>query len=430
MNEMVDERTSPSGSNGDPISGDQMRQLAKQAKVFGDSAQLKQLAEQANAFGDSAQLKQFAEQARAFDGSAQLKQIAEQAKAFGSSAQLKQIAEQAKAFDGSAQLKQIAEQARAFVGSAQMKQIAEQARAFVGSAQLRQIAEQAKAFGDSAQLKEIAEQAGAFGGSAQLKQIAEQAKAFGDSAQLKQIAEQARAFGGSAQLKQIAEQAKAFGDSAQLKQIAEQAKAWSNNIHLSRFAQQTLPASLTFDVLVGELVARSNKNEDVHGSAGRPGTVVAGTENTVSTAELFTVEIYPDTSTWRKFSEIPTWLLYLWLICIAPMLTVLANWEAIRTGLVDINARMPQTHSFANLRRFISSNLAGKPGDVRLVTGSSVRLRVAPGMKSDVILTLPKYAPVVVLGKEDRTWLYVRYEHEGFLVDGYVSTKFLKKIRK
>ncbi|WP_312151514.1 SH3 domain-containing protein [Pseudomonas sp.] len=389
MNEMVDERTSPSGSNGDPISGDQMRQLAKQAKVFGDSAQLKQLAEQANAFGDSAQLKQFAEQARAFDGSAQLKQIAEQAKAFGSSAQLKQIAEQARAFDGSAQ-----------------------------------------AFGDSAQLKQIAEQARAFGGSAQLKQIAEQAKAFGDSAQLKQIAEQARAFGGSAQLKQIAEQAKAFGDSAQLKQIAEQAKAWSNNIHLSRFAQQTLPASLTFDVLVGELVARSNKNEDVHGSAGRPGTVVAGTENTVSTAELFTVEIYPDTSTWRKFSEIPTWLLYLWLICIAPMLTVLANWEAIRTGLVDINARMPQTHSFANLRRFISSNLAGKPGDVRLVTGSSVRLRVAPGMKSDVILTLPKYAPVVVLGKEDRTWLYVRYEHEGFLVDGYVSTKFLKKIRK
>ncbi|HFL7942767.1 TPA: SH3 domain-containing protein, partial [Pseudomonas putida] len=298
------------------------------------------------------------------------------------------------------------------------------------SAQLKQIAEQARAFGGSAQLKQIAEQARAFGGSAQLKQIAEQARVFVGSAQLKQIAEQAKAFGDSAQLKQIAEQARALGGSAQLKQIAEQAKAWSNNIHLSRFAQQTLPASLTFDVLVGELVARSNKNEDVHGSAGRLGTVVAGTESTVSTADLFTVEIYPDSSTGRKFSEIPTWLLYLWLICIAPMLTVLANWEAIRTGLVDINARMPQTHSFANLRRFISSNLAGKPGDVRLVTGSSVRLRVAPGMKSDVILTLPKYAPVVVLGKEDRTWLYVRYEHEGFLIDGYVSTKFLKKTRK
>ncbi|WP_141729077.1 SH3 domain-containing protein, partial [Pseudomonas putida] len=250
------------------------------------------------------------------------------------------------------------------------------------------------------------------------------------SAQLKQIAEQARAFGNSAQLKQIAEQARAFGNSAQLKQIAEEAKAWSTNIHLSRFAQQTLPASLTFDVLVGELFARSNKFQVIHGTAGRLSSDFANTEDTVSAADLFSVEIYPDSSTGPIFSEIPTWLLYLWLICIAPMLTVLTNWEAIRTGLVDINARIPQTHSFASLRRFISSNVAGKPGDVRLVTASSVRLRVAPGMKSDVILTLPKYAPVVVLEKEDRTWLYVTYEHEGFLIDGYVSTKFLKKIRK
>ncbi len=312
----------------------------------------------------------------------------------------------------------------------QIRQLAEQTKAFGDSAQLKQIAKQAKAFGSSAQLNQIAEQARAFGGSAQLKQIAEHAKAFGSSVQLNQIAEQARAFGGSAQLKQIAEQAKAFGGIAQLKQIAEQAKAWSNNIQLSRLAQQTLPANLTFDVLVGELVARSNKNEVVYGAAGRLAPVVASTENTVSTAHSFTVEVNPDFSPGPRFSEIPTWLLYLWLICIAPTLTVLANWEAIRTGLVDINARMPQTHSFANLRRFISSNLAGKPGDVRLVTGSSVRLRVAPRMKTDVILTLPKYAPVIVLGKEDRIWLYVRYEHEGFMIDGYVSTKFLKKIKK
>ena len=312
----------------------------------------------------------------------------------------------------------------------QMRQLAEQAKAFGGSAQLKQLAEQARAFGNSTQLKQIAEQAKAFGDSTQLKQLAEQAKAFSDSAQLKQLAEQVRAFGGSAQLKQIAEQAKAFGDNAQLRQLAEQAKAWSNNIHLSRFAQQTLPASLTFDALVGELVARSKKNENLHGSAARLDLGVASTENTVLTADLFTVEINPGPRAGPKFSEIPTWLLYLWLFCVVPTLTALANWEAIRTGLVDINARMPQTHSFANLRRFISSNLAGKPGDVRLVTASNVRLRAAPGMKSDVILTLPKYTPVVVLGKENRTWLYVRYEHEGFLIDGYVSTKFLKKIRK
>lgn len=50
-------------------------------------------------------------------------------------------------------------------------------------------------------------------------------------------------------------------------------------------------------------------------------------------------------------------------------------------------------------------------------------------MKSEVLLHLPKESIVVVLGKESRTWLFVSYEHQGYMIDGYVSTTYLKKVR-
>ncbi|MNF72018.1 Bacterial SH3 domain protein [compost metagenome] len=282
----------------------------------------------------------------------------------------------------------------------------------------------------SDQLKQLAEQAKAWGDNAQLRQIAEQVKAWGDNSQLRQIAEQAKAWGSNTQLKQLAEQTKAWGDNGQLKLLAEQVKSWGGSAQLQQLAEQTLTWGLTYDAVVGELVARSGKSGEISTSEVRSDQVIADIEGSVSIGDYFTGEVISVPSARPVLSTIPTWILYLWLLCIAPALAVLANWEAVRTALVDINARMPQTKALAELRRFIHSNLAGKPGDVRLITRSDVRLRAAPGMKSTVIMTLPLYAPVVVLGKEDRSWLYVSYEHDGFLIHGYISTKFLKKIKK
>ncbi|MCY1557995.1 hypothetical protein D9M68_948910 [compost metagenome] len=112
------------------------------------------------------------------------------------------------------------------------------------------------------------------------------------------------------------------------------------------------------------------------------------------------------------------------------MVFVVVNWESARQGLADLNARLPQTESFAGIRNFIRSEFTGKPGDIRLVKGINVRLRTGPSLKSDIILNLPPDALVVVLSKEDSTWLFVSYEHQGYMLDGYVSTKFLKKLRK
>ncbi|SEN48350.1 hypothetical protein SAMN04487857_11858 [Pseudomonas sp. ok272] len=344
--------------------------------------------------------------------------------------QLKQLDEQAKAWGDSTQLRQIAEQAKAWGNDPRLKHLAEQTKAWGSNTQLKQLAEQAKAWGNDPRLKHLAEQTKAWGSNTQLKQLAEQAKAWGNDPRLKHLAEQAKAWGSDPQLKQLSEEINAWGSSTQLKQLAEQAKTWGNNGKLRQIAEQTLTWGLTFDVVVGELVARSGKSGEVSTTELKPNQEFADIEGSVSIEDYFIGGVISTPSSTPVLSIIPTWILYLWMICFAPALVVLTNWEAVRTGLVDINARMPQTKSIAEFRRFIHSNLAGKPGDIRLVTRSDVRLRMAPGMKSTVIMTLPQYAPVIVLGKEDRTWLYVSYEHEGFLIDGYISTKFLKRIRK
>ncbi|WP_460052884.1 SH3 domain-containing protein [Pseudomonas sp. H1_A05] len=132
----------------------------------------------------------------------------------------------------------------------------------------------------------------------------------------------------------------------------------------------------------------------------------------------------------RKLSPVPTWILIALIHTIILSAYVLENWDAIRLSIVDINARMPNTETFSEARKFIRTELAGKPGDVRLVSGTNVNLREDPGMKSRIILSLPKNSPVIVLGKEDRTWLLVSYEHQGYWIEGYISTKHLKRIRK
>jgi hypothetical protein len=128
--------------------------------------------------------------------------------------------------------------------------------------------------------------------------------------------------------------------------------------------------------------------------------------------------------------DLPVWRLMLLLHLLTASVYLVCNWEAARQGLVDINARLPLTDSFAELRNYIRTELASKPGDIRIVTGRDVRLRDGPSMKSEVLLELPKQATVAVLGKASRGWRFVSYEHDGYVIDGYVSTKFLRKIRK
>ncbi|OCX17391.1 SH3 domain-containing protein [Pseudomonas graminis] len=326
-----------------------------------------------------------------------------------------------------------------------LEQLIEQAKAWSDGDHLSHLIEQAKAWSNRDHVSQLAEQARAWSNKDHVHQLAEQARAWSNKDHVHQLAEQARAWSNKDHVSQLAEQARAWSNKDQVSQLAEQARTWRTDMlgllegqataigksaYLSRLAQRTLPAGLTLDDLLSELATRPHEPPEVAMAAADLEDVSVDQDNQVSIGDFYDVEIKPTPGAKPRLSSVPTWLLVLWAFFILPALAIVKDWEDVRAGLVDINERIPETYSFSSLKRFIRSNLAGKAGDIRLVTGSDVRLRVEPGMKSAVLLTLPKYAPVVVLDKEDRTWLYVSYEHEGFLIDGYVSTKFLRKVRR
>jgi uncharacterized protein YifN (PemK superfamily) len=389
MNETVDDPSVPSNR-------DQLEQLIKQAKARS------RIGHPSRVTGNARSLMKHVHSS----------QLAEQARAWGQIDPMGQLTDQTRAWIKGDHLTQLAEQARAWSQIDPRSQLTDKTRAWIKGDHLTQLAEQARAWSQVDPRSQLTDKIRAWIKGDHLTQLAEQARAWSQIDPRSQLTDKTRAW--------------IKGD--HLSQLADQAKAWLTGDHIE-FARQTIPQDLTFKALLGELASRSS--EIVEAPIPMSGLKLVSAEETesVSVGDMYVADISPGRNAKPTLSGIPTWLLYLWL-CIAPVLEVLTHWEDFRQGLVDINERVPQTYSFASLRRFISSNLAGKPGDIRLVTGSDVRLRAAPGMKSAVLLTLPKYAAVVVLEKEDRTWLYVSYEHDGFLIDGYVSTKFLRKVRK
>ncbi|WP_156114982.1 SH3 domain-containing protein [Pseudomonas sp. ML96] len=186
-----------------------------------------------------------------------------------------------------------------------------------------------------------------------------------------------------------------------------------------------LSPGLTVDAVLDELASRASQPSEPQIAEVSPPLAEEVRESTSTTRETS-----PPSPQAQSLSTAPTWLLLVWLWFVAPTLMLIVHWEDARQGLADINARLPQTESLKVVRDFIRIELAGKPGDIRLVHGKGVHLREAPGMKGAILLHLPPEAVVVVLEKVDRTWLFVSYEHQGYMVDGYVSTKFLKKVRK
>jgi hypothetical protein len=363
------------------------------------------------------------------DSRDQLEQLMEQAREWSKSDSTGQLIGQARAWMKGDHMSHLAEQARAWRQTDPMSHLTEQTRAWMRGDYLSHLAEQTRVLSKTDHLSQLADQARAWMTDDHTGHLAQQARLWSRLHDLSPFAGQAKAWVKGDHLSQLAEQARTWRQIDPVSQMADQVRAWLTGDHLE-LARQTIPQDLTFKALISELASRSSTIVEAPTSSSDMELVSAEEIESVSIGDLYAGEVNPARNAKPTLSGAPTWLLYLWLLCIAPALAVLTHWEDVRQGLVDINERIPEKYSFSGLKRFIRTNLAGKPGDIRLVTGSDVRLRVAPGMKSAVLLTLPEHAAVVVLDKEDRTWLYVSYEHEGFLIDGYVSTKFLRKVRK
>jgi|GEM_PF-5798752 len=118
------------------------------------------------------------------------------------------------------------------------------------------------------------------------------------------------------------------------------------------------------------------------------------------------------------------------LVLLTLIVWFLVNWNSARETVCDLNRRIPPSTSFSEVRKLIRTHLCGVPSAyVRIVSGNKVNLRVEPRMKANVITTLTKGKLVTVVSYDNPKWLNVSVEVEGHEIEGWVSRKYLKKIR-
>lgn len=60
----------------------------------------------------------------------------------------------------------------------------------------------------------------------------------------------------------------------------------------------------------------------------------------------------------------------------------------------------------------------------RVITANTLNFRESPGMKSEIITTLPVGTLVEVIDKSDRSWLLVEVEINGILEQGWISRRY------
>ena len=343
--------------------------------------------------------------------------------------------EQYRSVFGNNQIGKLMEQYRSILGDNQIGKLTEQYRSILGNNQIGKLMEQYRSILGDNQIGKLTEQYRSILGNNQIGKITEQYRSILGDNQIDKLTEQYRSILGNNQIGKITEQYRSVLGDNWIGKLMKQYRSVSSDTpyqpplgELFTELNQTL-AGISFEELINELKSRKHLEQEM------PPGAEHTPQRTNMEAPVFprtttNFETQPEKQETSQLSKIPTWTLLGLIYLLTSLCHILASWEDIRKAITDINARLPQTASFSEARKLIRTELSEKPGDIRLVTGSNVNLREDPSMKSAIILQLPKNAPVAILGKEDRTWLLVSYEHDGYLIDGYVSTKFLKKIRK
>jgi hypothetical protein len=112
----------------------------------------------------------------------------------------------------------------------------------------------------------------------------------------------------------------------------------------------------------------------------------------------------------------------------------ISKWNDFRESVCDMEQRFGGFDSLAQARKAVRSALCDVPpaltSSIRLTKKDEVNLRDGPGMKEEVIMTLPKFAPLEVIDSANRDWLLVVYKHEGVEIEGWVSRKFVRPVSK
>ncbi|MGN7840784.1 SH3 domain-containing protein [Pseudomonas sp. 22490] len=131
------------------------------------------------------------------------------------------------------------------------------------------------------------------------------------------------------------------------------------------------------------------------------------------------------------WSALPTNLiLWVLILMINALIQGGIHWNDLREGICDINSRLSPSDTLADTRKFVRTRLCGAPAShVRIVSRENVNLRSAPGMRSEIITQLPKGLVVAVVSRDDRDWLEVSFERDGYVIEGWVTRKYLTRVR-
>ncbi|MGG6945488.1 UNVERIFIED_CONTAM: SH3 domain-containing protein [Pseudomonas aeruginosa] len=378
---------------------------------------------------DEPTIRALLREARAFEPYPGIKAMAAVAGVLNENPTMKAVAAAMRGFEQSPAMKAMAAAASVFNENPTLQAAAAAVRAFEQSLTMQAMAAAASVFNENPTLKAATAAARAFEQSPTMKAMAAAASVFNENSTLKAAAAAMRAFEASPAMLELARVAKAWETNPATKALVDSAQDFNDHPRISALAESGIAPEqwgvtdpITLEAVFTELSSRA-ESATVVSTPSQGGEV----ESSLAVLDSYTGEVISYSPAKHPLLGVPTWVMLLWLWLFAPAVYVIVNWESARAGLADLNARLPQTETLAGVRKFIRKELAGKAGDFRIVTGSDVRLRVAPGMKSEVLLHLPKESIVVVLGKEDRTWLFVSYEHQGYMIDGYVSTTYLKK---
>lgn len=146
--------------------------------------------------------------------------------------------------------------------------------------------------------------------------------------------------------------------------------------------------------------------------------------------EAEVVKALRDTNSQKVLTPPAMAFLLLFLAAIHTLYDDISKWNDFRESVCDVQQRLGAIESLASARKIIRGVLCDAPvalaQSFRLTKKEGVRLRTAPGIKSEVIMTLPKFSPLEVLDTSDRDWLLVSYRHQGVEIEGWVSRKLVR----
>ncbi|MBF6036818.1 SH3 domain-containing protein [Pseudomonas sp. P155] len=192
---------------------------------------------------------------------------------------------------------------------------------------------------------------------------------------------------------------------------------------------ETLQASPIFDLLVSTDPTRlQSLIEDYQEDEERQNLVDAPPTSYDVEAEI--VQALNTGSNPQKLTAPALVFLMFFITAVHTFYDDLSKWNDFRESVCDMQERLEAFESLAHARKLVRSALCDVPKALterfRLTKKEGINLREDPGMKAEVIMALPKYAPLEVVDASNRDWLLVIYKHEGLEIEGWVSRKHVR----